>query len=194
MEDTGWRFICCDNNLVLQIREQKNERGVLWWGYSSSRTITDKPVMSIKMAAQSCSITPPLPPAWEEEDCPCSCYIPGLWSLSPPSNLNLDTLLKRTDINCKGNKKTYSAPFRSAVMSPCWPFNWKNLDGVLRATVMHHCLMTCQGKAWYFFCWCTFFIATSADYERANELYGSVKGDKKNTLLLLFQLFWLLLF
>lgn len=57
-------------------------------------------------------------------------------------------------------------------MSPRWPFNWKYLDGVFPATVMHHSLMACQGKL-AAFCCCTFFIATSADYERANELCGS---------------------
>lgn len=85
------------------------------------------------------------------------------------SNPNLYTLLKLTDINNKGEKKMYSAPFRNAVMSPRWPFNWKYLDGVLPATVMHHSLIACQERLGAF-CWCTFFIATSADYERANEL------------------------
>lgn len=89
--------------------------------------------------------------------------------VSATSHPYLCTLLKVTDINYGGNKKMYSAPFHNAVMSPRWPFNWIYLDGVLPATVMHHSLMACQGRL-AAFCCCTFFIATSAHYERANEL------------------------
>lgn len=135
MEDTGRRIICCDNNLVLQIKGQKNERGVLLFGYRSSRTITDKQVMSIKTAAQGFSH--PLPAPRKEN-------ASRLWSQ------RLYTLLNLTDINNEENKEMYNAPFHGAVMSPCWPFNWKYLDGVLPATAMHHSLMACQEKAWCF--------------------------------------------
>lgn len=106
------------------------------------------------------SITSPLPSAIVR----ASLHASGLVGLC-----QISTLLKLTDINNEGNKKMYSAPFRNAVMSPRWPFNWKYLDGVLPATVMHHSLMACQERLGAF-CWRTFFIATSADYERANEL------------------------
>lgn len=96
--------------------------------------------MSIKIAAQGCSDSR----HHERMRIVCASFMHQGWIVSATSNPNLRTLLKLTDIIYEGNKKMYSAPFRNAVMSPRWPFNWKYLDGVFPATVMHQSLMACQ--------------------------------------------------
>lgn len=70
-------------------------------GTGSSRTITDKLVMSIKMAAQGLPRGPSPPAAMKGLSAAPSC----IRADSAASNLNLYTFLKATDINYKRNKK-----------------------------------------------------------------------------------------